>query len=221
MDTPMNSPSDEELDRARVREVTGIFYSSAALEDADEALLLAGFDRADIDRVSSLDEIYRRLGAVEIAPEELADVPDVPRQAFITREDITAMVVMVSSTLAAFAAMFGALIVVAAGGGTGLTVAVAAIAAIIAGGIGFVAVARYAGRERQKGLEALMEAHGLILWVRVRSPEREESAVRILRESGARVVRVHEIEIAKTVEDLPLSSLRPDPWLGPERLGQP
>jgi len=221
MDTPMNSASDEELDRARVREVTGVFYSSAALEDADEALLLAGFDRADIDRVSSLDEIYRRLGAVEIAPEELADVPDVPRQAFITREDITAMVVMVSSTLAAFAAMFGALIVVAAGGGTGLTVAVAAIAAIIAGGIGFVAVARYAGRERQKGLEALMEAHGLILWVRVRSPEREESAVRILRESGARVVRVHEIEIAKTVEDLPLSSLRPDPWLGPERLGQP
>ena len=217
----MNSASDEELDRARVREVTGVFYSSAALEDADEALLLAGFDRADIDRVSSLNEIYRRLGAVEIAPEELADVPDVPRQAFITREDITAMVVMVSSTLAAFAAMFGALIVVAAGGGTGLTVAVAAIAAIIAGGIGFVAVARYAGRERQKGLEALMEAHGLILWVRVRSPEREESAVRILRESGARVVRVHEIEIAKTVEDLPLSSLRPDPWLGPERLGQP
>src|SRR5262245_14348983 len=221
MDTPMNSASDEELDRARVREVTGVFYSSAALEDADEALLLAGLDRADIDRVSSLDEIYLRRGAVEIAPEELADVPDVPRQAFITREDITAMVVMVSSTLAAFAAMIGALIVVAAGGGIGLTVAVAAIAAIIAGGIGFVAVARYAGRERQKGLEALMEAHGLILWVRVRSPEREESAVRILRESGARVVRVHEIEIAKTVEDLPLSSLRPDPWLGPERLGQP
>jgi hypothetical protein len=221
MDMPMNSPSNEELDRARVREVTGVFYSSVALEGAAEALLLAGFDRADIDRISNLDEMYRRLGPVEIAPEELADMPAVPRQPFITREDITTMVVMVASTLAAFAAMIGALIVVVSEGGIGLTVAVAAIAAVIAGGIGFVAVARYAGRERRKGLEALMEAHGLILWVRVRSPEREGSAVRILRDCGARAVRVHEIEIAKTVEDLPLSSLRPDPWLGPERLGQP
>ena len=66
-----------------------------------------------------------------------------------------------------------------------------------------------------------MATRGLILWVRVHSPEREELAQQILQEQGARAVRVHEIEIEKRPEDIPLSSLRPDPWLGPETLVQP
>jgi hypothetical protein len=38
---------------------------------------------------------------------------------------------------------------------------------------------------------------------------------------GGEAVHVHEIELAKRPEDLPLHSLRPDPWLGDERLGRP
>jgi hypothetical protein len=34
-------------------------------------------------------------------------------------------------------------------------------------------------------------------------------------------VRVHETEIERRIDDIPLASLEPDPWLGPERLGQP
>jgi hypothetical protein len=215
----MKRSSDAVLERAKVREVTGVFHSHAALEDAAQALLLAGFDRADIDRVSSLEEMYRRLGAVEVAPEELPDVPDIPRQPFIAREDITTTVVAVAGTLAAFAAMMGALIVVASGGETGLAVTVAIAAGVIAGGFGFCAVARFCGRERRGALEKLEAARGLILWARGRTPELEERAVQIMQDHGARAVRVHVIEIAKTVEDIPLSSLRPDPWLGPERLG--
>jgi hypothetical protein len=64
-----------------------------------------------------------------------------------------------------------------------------------------------------------MAAGGLVLWVRVRSPEREEQAQQILREHGAQAVRVHEIEIDKRFEDTPLSSLVLDPWLGSEPLG--
>jgi hypothetical protein len=59
------------------------------------------------------------------------------------------------------------------------------------------------------------------LWVRVHNPEREQLAQQILQEHGARAVRIHEIEIEKRPEDIPASSLRPDPWLGPERLVQP
>jgi hypothetical protein len=217
----MTRSSDVVLERAKVREVTGTFYSHAALENAAEALLLAGFDRADIDRIGSLQEMYKRLGAVEVAPEELPDVPDAPREPFIAREDLTTTVVAVVGTLAAFAAMIAALIVTASGGGTGFAIAAAVVAAIIAGGVGLVAVARLTGRERHKGLEKIEEAHGLILWVRVRSPDREDRAIRIMRDHGARAVRVHIVEIGKTVEDIPLSSLSPDPWLGPERLGQP
>jgi hypothetical protein len=37
---------------------------------------------------------------------------------------------------------------------------------------------------------------------------------------GSRAIRVHEIELEKRPEEIPLSTLRPDPWLGNERLGQ-
>ena len=43
----------------------------------------------------------------------------------------------------------------------------------------------------------------------------------LLERNGGHAVRVHEIEIEKRTEDLPLSSLRPDPWLGSEPLGHP
>ncbi len=38
---------------------------------------------------------------------------------------------------------------------------------------------------------------------------------------GGDAVHIHEIELARGTGDLPLHSLRPDPWLGDERLGQP
>jgi hypothetical protein len=41
--------SDTVLARARVREVTGVFHSRAALDVAAGELLLMGFDRADVD----------------------------------------------------------------------------------------------------------------------------------------------------------------------------
>ncbi|MFZ1430641.1 MAG: hypothetical protein WAS21_28225 [Geminicoccaceae bacterium] len=60
------------------------------------------------------------------------------------------------------------------------------------------------------------------LWVRVRSPERKTKAQEILREHGGEATRVHhEIEIDEPFEDMPLSSLVVDPWLGSEPLGAP
>jgi hypothetical protein len=56
--------SEVVLECARVREVTGVFHSRVALEDAVDALLLSGFDRADIDTLGSLDELRQRLGDV-------------------------------------------------------------------------------------------------------------------------------------------------------------
>jgi hypothetical protein len=67
----------------------------------------------------------------------------------------------------------------------------------------------------------LASSDGLVLWVRVRRPDHEQKALRILKLRGAEAVRVHEIERSKRADDLPLSALRPDPWLGNERLGAP
>ena len=85
----MNGSADDAIERTKVREVAAIFHSQEALEAAVEALLLAGFDRADIDRLADLNEVRKRLGPVYVAHEELADVAQAPRRPVIMREDIT------------------------------------------------------------------------------------------------------------------------------------
>jgi hypothetical protein len=84
----MEKSSDTTLDRTRVREVTGVFHSYEALNAAVEALQLVGFDRAEIDRMASIDKVREKIGNVIVASEELADVPLVPRQAVVLARDI-------------------------------------------------------------------------------------------------------------------------------------
>lgn len=64
-----------------------------------------------------------------------------------------------------------------------------------------------------KGLEACSEWNGLLM-------EKEVTAQEILTRQGGEAVHVHEIELEKRAEDIPLHSLRPDLWLGDERLGR-
>ena len=90
---------------------------------------------------------------------------------------------------------------------------------IVAGGVGvWLSFRLFRRRQTEERLSAASFG-GLILWVRVRSPEQEEEAQRILRCHGAKAVRVHEIDLEKRPDDLPLASLRTDPWLGGERIG--
>lgn len=92
---------------------------------------------------------------------------------------------------------------------------------LVVGRAAVLLVRRRMRRERMRGFEKLSEAHGLLIWVRVRSPEKEAQAQEILMRHGGGVVHVHEIDATKRTEDLPLHSLRVDPWLGDERLRQP
>lgn len=217
----MQRSADDAIERTKVREVVAIFHSEEALEAAVEALLLAGFDRADLDRLADLDEVSKRLGPVYVAHEELADLPQAPRQPVIMREDITLALAVVVAVAASAGAVFAALIAVAAGSGTATALIAALLSALVAGGIGALVAVRFFSSARSKAVEPLMAARGLILWVAVRSPDREDKAQQILRRHGGQAIRIHEIEIEKRPEEIPLSSLRPDPWLGSERLGQP
>jgi len=212
--------SSDVLDRIRVREVAGVFHSRAAMEDAVEDLLLSGFDRADIDRLAAMDEVRKRI-QVYVAAEELADVGSVPRAPVFTRDDITVALVATVSVIGAAAGLATGLGIVYAGGSTLSAAILAALVGLGAGGIAGLMLARVLRREQVQGLERIEDQHGRILWVRVRSAEREAMAQEILRRHGGKAVRVHEVEIDKRIDDLPLSSLRPDPWLGSEPLGHP
>jgi hypothetical protein len=217
----MGTPSDDTLERARVREVAALFHSHEALEDTVEDLLLVGFDRADIDCLADLDEVRKRLGPVYVAHEELADIAQTPRRPVIMREDINVTLAVVVGVFASAGGIAAAFAVVASGGETAWAVTAALLAALAAGSIAGLLTIRAIRPPRSKALEPLLAAHGLVLWVRIRTPDHEDRARQILRRHGGQAIRTHDIEVEKRPEEIPLGSLRPDPWLGDERLGQP
>ena len=217
----MQGSSDDILERIRAREVTGVFHSRKALVAAAEELLVAGIDRADIDVSASFDELQRRLNYQSIPPADLADIPTAARQPFTGEDDVLSTEAIVGSVAGCIAAIAMTFYLVTRDIGS-LSVGIfSVLTGLVVGGVAMLWVRRLLQRERARGLEKLSEAQGLLIWVRVRSPEKEAEAQEILTRHGAKAVHIHEIELAKRPEDLPLHSLRPDPWLGDERLGQP
>jgi hypothetical protein len=217
----MIESSEDILDRMRTREVTGVFHSRKALIDAAEELLVAGIDRADIDVSASVDELDRRLNYQSIPAADLADMPITPRQPFLGIDDVQSAEAIAGSIAGCIAAIALAAILVARGTEPLYVGIFSILSGLIVGGIAVTRVRRRLYRERTLGLEKQSEWQGLLIWVRVRSPEKEAQAQEILTRRAGQAVHVHEIDLATRLEDLPLHSLRVYPWLGNERLGRP
>jgi len=217
----MHALSDDILEQVSSREVTGVFHSRKALIDAADDLLVAGFDRADLDVSASFDELQRRLNYQSIPPADLADIPTAARQPLIDEGDVLTTDAVVGSLAGCIGAVAMAYFLIIRGMAPLSVGIVSVLTGLVVGGVAVLVVRRRLQRERVRGLEKLAEAYGLLIWVRVQSPEKEAEAQEILARHGAEAVHVHEIELAKTPEDLPLHSLRVDPWLGDEPLGRP
>jgi hypothetical protein len=212
----MSESSTEVLERVRVREVAGVLRSRDTLDAAVGDLLSSGFDRADLDVVAGT-EARRRLGGAEVPAEEIPEVPGVPRQPVIAREDLVLVSSLVLSILIFAVAAAAGWIIVASGGELAWVGVAGIVGAVAAAALGAQLTGVFT-RKHIRELEAQLTERELILLVRVRSPNEEAKAEQILLGHGARAVRPHEISIDKRLEDLPLHSLRPDPWLGDEPL---
>jgi hypothetical protein len=215
----MNALSKPLIERILVREVAGVFRSPEALDATTSALLRAGFDRADLDVMADIDEVAAKLRTADISATELADLPVTPRHPLTGPEDIVLVVSCVAGIAGFLGAAVSALLVVASGGSYVASTVAALVGGAVTGGIGALLAHRFIGRDRNAEMRAVVAAGGVVLWVRVRSPEQEEKALSILSQNGAIAVRMHEIAIEKRQEDLPLASIRPNPWLGEHRLG--
>jgi hypothetical protein len=198
------------LEKVKVREVTGIFASRAAATPAVDDLLRAGFDRADIDTIAEGERLVRRLGDVPAPAEALADVPEVPRQEFVAPEDTAGFFAVCVAVTGCFGVMIGGLLVMGPDATITRTIIAALAGGLVGCGLGML-IARILGRRWLRSPFTEAGTDGFVLWVRVRSPDREQKALRILRERGADAVHVHEIEIEKRLEDLPSSSLLREP----------
>ena len=203
--------------RIKVRVVAGIFHSREALEDAVDELMLAGFDRGDIDLIANTQELELRLGRLFANVEELADMPVVPRRPFVGRTDAAVLFAVVVGVLSFMPAAAAAYWVIAHRGSLWTSVVAAVLGGMIGGGLGAWLTYRWLKTQVGQDLDRQIAEMGIVVWVRVRSAEAEAAARKILTAHGAKAVRIHEMEINSGDEGGPLRLLRPDPLLRNER----
>ncbi|KRR07285.1 hypothetical protein CQ12_00365 [Bradyrhizobium jicamae] len=201
--------------------MTGVFHSRKALDDAAQDLLSSGFDRADIDVSASPDEQQRRLNYQAIPAADLADIPAAARRPYVGGDDRLGLEVVTASVVGCVVALVVAFYLVSREVTPPSVILVSVLSGIVAAAAVIRPLRRVMQRDRARGLEPVAEWEGLLIWVRVQSPEKEALAQEILLRHGGEAVHIHEIDVAKTADDLPLHSLRPDPWLGNEPLGRP
>jgi len=206
----MKEQTDTVIERARVREVAGVCRSPDALDAAVAGLLLSGFDRTDVDLMGEPEVLRRRLGIDHVPVEKLADLPAAAAKPYLGSADLAATLSTLAGILIFVGAAGAALLVVASGGSWWRSVA-AGVGGVAAGAALVAIVANRLKRAQEKELEQQLAAGGIVLWVRARSSEREKRAQQILRAHGAEAIRVHEIEVEKRLEDLPLRFLHREP----------
>ncbi|MBP2298646.1 hypothetical protein [Azospirillum picis] len=151
---------------AEVREVVALFSTRAGFDHAVDALLAAGFDRADLSVLAS----HASLDAVGKNGK--------PRDEALTG--------LVGELKYAFPLTTAGLIAIVGGP------IEAALAALVAAGVGGAAIKDYldelTSHPKPDEFTRALEAGGVILWVRVDTAEREGQASAILaREGGGNV----------------------------------
>ena len=208
--------TNDVLETARVREVVGVVRSRETLATIVERLTTVGFDRADIDLMASQEMIARELKTAGADSVSAVDMPGVPRRNLVTPSDKETLNVGLFGTLVSLGSMGAALPIVASGGALAAAVAAAIAGGAAAGGIAELIRKSIAMRSDDVHLDDELRQGGLVIFVRASNPEHEFKALSVMRDCGADRVHVHEIDLPKRVQDIPLAKIAPDPWLGPD-----
>ncbi|BAI72351.1 hypothetical protein AZL_017130 [Azospirillum sp. B510] len=153
---------------AEVREVVALFSTRAGFDQAVDTLLAAGFDRADLSVLASHTSL------------EAAETKSKPRDEALTG--------LVGELKYAFPLTTAGLIAIVGGP------IEAALAALVAAGVGGVAIKDYldelTSHPKPDEFTRALEAGGVILWVRVETAEEEERATALLEREGGGNVHV-------------------------------
>jgi hypothetical protein len=174
-----------------IREVVGIFHTSADLQAAIDDLLSGGFDRAELSLLASARSIEKKLGHAYRKTSDFADNPEVPRSAYVSTEAIgDAKGGLIGGLIYVGAVVAAGAVVVSEG-----PLAAAFAAAAVAGGAGGLIgslLARVVGRHRANYLQEQIDNGGLLLWVHARDAIHEARSIDILRSHCGDNVHVHE-----------------------------
>lgn len=173
-------------------EAVGVFHDARSLQSAADALLIAGFDRADLSLLAAQEAVEKKLGHAYSSTTELEDDPRVETRAYSGEDSLTEAKAAAVGGLFFVGAVAAAGAVVASGG----TVAAAIIGALAAGGTGGAigaVLARFLARHHAEALRRQLDKGGILLWVRTADTTHEERALEILKTNGGEDVHLHSL----------------------------
>lgn len=176
---------------AGYREAVGVVESGGRLQQAIDALLSSGFERAELGLLADERTVEEKLGHGYRKVAELEDDPAAPRTAYVSPESLGDAEGGLVGALMYIGAVTTAGAVVASGG----TLAGAFVAAAMAGAAGGLygaALANFIEEQHADRIQRQIEKGGLLLWVRARDSKHEKRAVQILQQHGGQDVHVHE-----------------------------
>lgn len=168
-----------------IREVVAVFDDEKSLDEAVHALKECGFDSDAFSLLAGEKTIEAKLGHRYRRVKDVEDLPNVPRNAFISRaarlgEDYLPVPVLASIGALAFAFVNPVpTVVIAAGAG-------AALGALLG---------RISHENFVIQIEKQLARGGILLWVRVHGPKQRQQALDVLRSLSAHDVHAHEIEV--------------------------
>lgn len=178
-----------------IREAVGIFHDPDSLEKAVDELESKGFDRAEISLLARDEAVEQKLGHRYEKVSDLKDSPETPRRAYVDKTMITEAESGLVGGLFYVGAVAAAGATVATGGSLPLILG-ATLAAGGAGGAIGGALAKVVGHEESKEIEAQLERGGLLLWVKLREDQQDETALQALRNNDADYAEVHNLPVA-------------------------
>lgn len=203
---------DESTLAYRAREAVAVFDNYDELVATIEELELAGFDRAQLNLMTSRRSAEDKLGHKVEDVRELEDEPRVPLGTWVDRYEMAEGKTALTAGLAYIGSFAAIGAVVATGGGVAAAIAAAVAAGGTSGAIG-AWFASMLGNRRARELENQLMQGGLLLWVALRLPEQEQKALAILNKHSARDVHVHEVAREWGDEQVPVRNWQPDPFM--------
>jgi hypothetical protein len=168
-----------------IREVVAVFDDVDALDTAVYTLETRGFDRAAFSILAGEKAVEQKLGHRYQQIKEIENAEGIPRATFFSRISRLEADYLPAPALAAI----GALMMI--GVGSLLPVLVAAGA----GGLLGAALGRMIQQKHASSIQEQLERGGLLLWVNVRAPNEEETAIEVLRAHAAHDVHAHDIGV--------------------------
>jgi outer membrane lipoprotein SlyB len=172
-----------------VTEAVAVFHDAGDLDAAVEELHQAGFKRNDISLLASEETVEKKLGHRYERVDELEDDPKAPRVTYKTRESVVDTEGTIIGSMTYLPAVLAAGTVVASEG----VVAAAITGTAIAGALIGTVLARWLGKHHAEYLQEQLEHGGLLLWVRTRDKEQQDTAMRILLQHSGKDVHLHKL----------------------------